>query len=173
MKIKIWMVMLLAAVLILPSAVSSVSAQDGKDKTQKQKKDDASKKKSQSFTLKAVKGTVERGGTDPNIKDDSTSNNANAEFVGPKEKTGATNTRGAAGVCKVVLDNQTNLKIKIFVDGSFRGVMAPYGDSVTYTGSGLTRVYARAEFDDGTFIYWGPKDYNCYDGQFIYFKMER
>lgn len=163
--------MLLAAVFMLPTAIQNVSAQD-KDKGKMDKKDDASKKKSQSFTLKSMKGAGERGGTDPNIKQDSSVNNANAEFVGPKDKAGSGNTRGSAGVCKVVLDNRTKLIVKIYVDGTYRGTMSPYGDSVTYTGSGLTRVYARADFDDGSYVYWGPTDYTCYDGQFINFRMD-
>jgi hypothetical protein len=171
MKMKMWMFIFLTVMLALPATVQNVNAQDSKDKGKMDKKDDASKKKSQSFTLKATKVEAERGGTDPNIKDDSMVNSASAEFVGPKEKVGSNNTRGAAGVCKVVLDNRTKLRIKIYVDGSFRGVMAPYGDSVTYTGAGPTRVYARAEFDDGTALYWGPSDYTCYDGQYINFVM--
>lgn len=167
MKMKIWMIVLLVAMIVLPATVQNVVAQDTK------KKDDASKKKKQSFVLKSTKVESGRGSTsDPNIKDDSMLNSASQEFAAPKEKGGNTNTRGAAGVCRVVLDNQTKLKIKIFVDGSFRGTMAPYGDSVTYTGAGPTRVYARADFDDGSFVYWGPSDYMCYAGQTINFRMD-
>ncbi len=172
MKMKIWTMALLAMMLVLPAAVQNASAQDG-GKTKMDKKDDASKKKKQTFTLKSTKIEGERGGTDANIKDDSMINTAGAEFAGPKEKAGSGGTRGGAGVCKVMLDNRTQLKIKIYVDGSFRGVIAPFGDSVTYTGAGATTVYARAEFDDGSAVYWGPSNYTCYDGQYINFIMEK
>lgn len=171
MKIKIGMLIFLTMMIALPFAVQSVTAQDSKDKTKMDKKDDASKKKKQSFVLKAVKVEGERG-EDQNVKDDSLLNNQNADFPAPKEKAGEANERGATGVCKVVLDNRTKWKIQIYVDGSFRGVMAPYGDSTAYTGAGPTRVYARAQFDDGSALNWGPSDYICYPGQYIHFRMD-
>lgn len=170
MKMKIWMIVLLTAVFVLPPAAQNAFAQDGKDKT---KKTDASKQKKQSFTLKATKVESGRGGEDPNIKDRSMANTENQDFVAPKEKGGTTTGRGAAGVCRVDFDNRTNLKVQLFVDGAFRGVLAPYGDASVYTGSGPTRVYARAEFTDGSYVYWGPSDYTCYSGQYIDFRMDR
>ena len=166
MKMKIRMLAFLAAMLIIPVAAQNAAAQKS------DKKADASKQKKQSFVLKANKMEAGRGGeADPNIKDESTVNSQNQDFPAPKEKSGGT-TRGAQGVCTVILDNQTKWRIQIYVDGTYRGTMAPFGDSTSYTGAGLTRVYARAVFDDGSSLSWGPQDYTCYSGQYINFRMD-
>lgn len=129
------------------------------------------KGKSQSFVLKPNK-TTERG-SDPNVKDESMVNSQNQEAAGPANKDAGGATRGAAGVCRVKVDNWTPWKIQIFVDGTFRGMVSPWGDGVTYTGAGPTRVYARAVFDDGSALNWGPKDYDCFSGQYIYFRLDK
>jgi hypothetical protein len=77
------------------------------------------------------------------------------------------------GVCRVDVDNWTPWKVQIYVDGTFRGLVSPWGDGVTYTGAGPTRVYARAEFTDGSALTWGPTDYDCYGGQHIYFRLDK
>lgn len=164
MKTKIWMLLLMAALVILPAAAGSVNAQ---------KKPDASKQKKQSFELKATKVEAGRGtAADPNIKDSTTANTQDQQFDAPPEKGGSAKGRGGQGLCRVNFDNRTGWRIQLYVDGMFRGVMAPFGDSVAFTGAGPTTVYARAEFTDGSALYWGPKNYTCYAGQYINFRMD-
>jgi len=136
------------------SSTSKPSAQKGKPKVTE---------------LKATKGDTSRGGEDPNIKQGKETNDPNASIDAPAKKGGAT-TRGG-GYCEVQFDNRTKWYIKVFVDGNYRGTLSPYGDAVVYALPGSTSVYARAEFDDGTYSYWGPSSYSCGPGQYIPFRM--
>jgi hypothetical protein len=137
------------------------------NKTQKEKG-----KSEKAIELKGTKGAATRGSeADPNIKSDKQTNDPNAEIEAPSQKGGAT-TRGG-GNCEVRLDNRTSLFIKVYVDGAYRGTLSPYGDGVVFVLPGETHVYARADFDDGTYYYWGPSAYACGAGQYIYFKMVR
>ncbi|HEY8226486.1 MAG TPA: hypothetical protein VIG25_14495 [Pyrinomonadaceae bacterium] len=120
--------------------------------------------------LKATRGEKSRGGeADPNIKESKETNDPNAMMDAPPTKGGAT-TRGG-GYCEVQFDNRTKFYIKLFVDGNYRGTLSPYGDAVVYALPGSTTVYARADFDDGSFSYWGPSSYSCGPGQYIPFRM--
>lgn len=128
-----------------------------------------SKSKQKVIELKATKSSTRGEGADPNIKNEKETNDPNSDMNAPEKKGGA-KTRGG-GYCEVRFDNRSRWFVKLYVDGTYRGTLSPYGDSVVYTGAGETSVYGRAQFDDGTFFYWGPKNYDCYSGQFIYFKM--
>jgi len=105
---------------------------------------------------------------DPHIISDTQLNDPSAKVDPPQSKGGAV-TRG--GTCEVRLDNWTNLIIKIYIDGRYRGTVGPYNEAVGYAYAGETEVYARADYTNGTYSYWGPKSYSCNDGQYIYFKM--
>jgi hypothetical protein len=61
-----------------------------------------------------------------------------------------------ANYSDIVIDNFTGYTIDIYVDGSFRGTIAPYDKKVTWAVPGNTRLYAKAVFNDGSYIYWGP-----------------
>lgn len=164
MKISLLTIACLVFALVLFSPVSSSSAHNSsqKDKGKAQK----------TIELKGTKKAATRGGeADPNIKEDKSTNDPNAQMDAPPSKGGAT-TRGG-GYCEVRLDNRTNWLIKIYVDGVYRGTLSPYGDGVVNVLAGGTSVYARADFDDGTYYYWGPQAYDCGPGQYIYFKMVR
>ena len=47
-------------------------------------------------------------------------------------------------------------RVDIYVDGTFRGTVSPMGDLLDVTLSGPTRLYAHADFDDGSALNWGP-----------------
>ena len=47
--------------------------------------------------------------------------------------------RGEA--CRVNFDNYTGLYIKIYVDGDYKGTLAPWDDGTVTVGSGYTRIY--------------------------------
>jgi|ERR1700686_3275498 len=118
--------------------------------------------------LKANKSTTRGEGADPNIKSGEEANDPNAATSAPENKGGA-KTRG--DLCEVRFDNRTPWIIKLYVDGNYKGALLPYGDAVAYAWPGGTRVYARADFTDGTYSYWGPQNYDCGPNQYIYFKM--
>jgi len=56
----------------------------------------------------------------------------------------------------VVIDNWTGYYIDIYVDNSYRGTVSPWDKKVTWAIPGATKLYAKAVFDDGTYLYWGP-----------------
>jgi hypothetical protein len=150
-----------ASVLVFAFLAASVALPHTQTKGQGQKS------KQKVVELKATKPTTR--GEDPNIKSDTETNDPNSDLAAPEQKGGA-KTRGG-GYCEVRFDNRTRWFVKLYVDGIYRGTLSPFGDSIAYTGAGATRVYARADFTDGNYLYWGPSDYSCYAGQFIYFKM--
>ena len=172
MKVSLLAVCCLVFAGLLISTAPSTSSQNANSSTTQ---GSSSSKKSSSqkqkvIELKATKAPATRGGeADPNIKDNKQTNDPSAKGEPPGKKGGAV-TRGGGG-CEVRLDNRTNWLIKIYVDGIYRGVLDRYGDGVVYVGAGETHVYARADFDDGTYAYWGPSTYDCGPGQYVYFKM--
>ena len=56
----------------------------------------------------------------------------------------------------IIVDNYTGYSIDIYVDGNYRGSVGPYDKRVTWAVPGNTRLYGKATFDDGTYLYWGP-----------------
>lgn len=119
--------------------------------------------------LKATKSTTRGEGADPNIKSDKQTNDPKSEMAAPEKKGGA-KTRGGI-LCEVRFDNRTKWFIKLYVDGTYRGTLSPYGDAVAYTLLGETGVYGRADFDDGSYLSWGPQNYDCGPNNYIDFKM--
>ena len=130
----------LAAAVCLPMLSSSVYAQKG-----------TKMKKETLAEVKAAKGGGEKG-ADPNIKTAERTND-------PSSSGGA---KGA--VCGVFWDNYTNLYIKVFVDGDYAGMVSPMGELQTYAAAGSTRIYARADYKDGSYDYWGPTVFQCNPG---------
>ena len=63
--------------------------------------------------------------------------------------------------CDVVVDNYTNLYVKIWIDGNYKGIVEPYGKRTVYAVPGKTKMYCRADFDDGSYSYWGPDYFDC------------
>ena len=63
-------------------------------------------------------------------------------------------TRGSS--CTVKVENHTGLYIDVYLDRVYRGTVGPWGDFYRYVGCGETRMYARADYTDGTYDTWGP-----------------
>jgi hypothetical protein len=115
--------------------------------------------KPEAFKSTAAAGAA--GASDPNIKKaDATNDPKAAPEKAPSHK--GSKTRGfGPGVCAVTVDNWTGWYVKVYVDGSFRGSVGPFDDGTVYVGSGATTVYARADFTDGSYKYWGSRVVNC------------
>lgn len=93
--------------------------------------------------------------SDQNIKK-ATATNRRGETVPAPVKKGGVRTRGAADLCLLHVDNRTGLYVALYTDGDYRGTISPYGDLEGYVGCGSTVFYARADYDDGSFDFWGP-----------------
>lgn len=63
--------------------------------------------------------------------------------------------------CDVVIDNYTNLYIKVWVDNNYKGIVGPYGKITVAAAPGKTVLYARADFTDGSYSYWNPPAFDC------------
>lgn len=159
-----WAVFMFSPVqAITPTATAQNKQDDNKKKNKKQKK--------QEVTLKSAKGTATgKGASDPNIKEDEMPNDPNAKRQPPISKGGGT-SKGASYDCEVRFDNRTDLNIKTYVNGRYRGTMGGYDDAYLYIYPGYITVYARADFSDGSYLYWGPQSYTCSENQYINFKM--
>ena len=96
---------------------------------------------------------------DENIQADVTLNERNAtrptDIIDPHAMTRGTET------CEVHFFNRTGYYINLYVDRRFRGTVAPGGNYLTYAIAGPTRVYARANFTDGSYMTWGPSMTGC------------
>lgn len=71
-----------------------------------------------------------------------------------------TSSRGdvyGADYSDVVIDNWTGYYIDIYVNGNYRGTISPYDKKVTWAIPGVNTLYAKAVFNDGSYLYWGPK----------------
>lgn len=139
----------LAATLLGPMSTDSTAAQT--------KKPGAAKGKVDKDHAQKGRGA---GGADANIKNDSDANDPGKQMPAPGAK-GGEKSKGA-GDCAVVIDNRSAWYIRIYVDGTYRGTIAPWGDSYCYTGAGDTLLYAVATFTDGSRYTWGPRAVGCY-----------
>lgn len=107
-------------------------------------------KEQQKQTSIELKSQTGRGEKDPNIKQGRPANDPNAPDK-PVQR----------GDCEVHVDNRTPWYIDIFVDGTYRGVIGPFGDGYTLAIPGPTTLYGRADFRDGSYKSWGPIDFRC------------
>lgn len=166
MKLKA--IFYLAAILIFAHLhAGNVSAQQNKSK-RTAKAGVAAKPKV--VELKAKRGAIARNEKDSNIKIDDAPNDANQKTRRPAAK-GGVRTRGG-GDCKIIFGNDTEFRVKLYVDETYRGTVGGYDDTYMYIAPKLrTIVYARADFTDGTFLVWGPEEYECGANQFVYFKL--
>jgi len=158
MKSKVLILSGLVALLVLAS-YGALSGRANASEPQKPKV----------IELKGTKSTTRGEGADPNIKSEKETNDPASPMAAPEKKGGA-KTRGGF-LCEVRFDNRTAWFIKLYVDGNFKGTIGPWGDAVAYAFPGETRVYGRANFDDGSYISWGPQDYECGPNHYIDFRM--
>ena len=103
------------------------------------------------------KGSEGRGSatSDDNIKTAAGANDKAKVIPAPPKKGGKV-TRGDYGSCPLYVDNRTGLWVNLYTDGAYRGQVSPYGNVIGYVGCGSTSFYARADYTDGSYRYWGP-----------------
>ena len=99
-------------------------------------------------------------GTNPTVGKlkEATNDKKKAELKDDKAKQGPVY---GSEYCDVVVDNYTNLYIKVWVDDEYKGVVGPYGKITVAALPGKTTLYARADFDDGSYYYWNPSAFDC------------
>jgi hypothetical protein len=105
---------------------------------------------------------------DSNIKSESDQNSTSAP-AGSATSPRAMRAHGKStqGSCEVRIHNLTYLKIKVFVNGEYLALVAPYGN-VTITGDAGTQleIYERADFVGGKeYKFWPTSTYACDAGQ--------
>ncbi len=137
------------AVALVGMAVSPVMAQ-GK----------MAKKAASTANMASDKAGKSKSGADANVKSTSAQNDSKKAAEPAIKKDGKTRGYGPY-TCVVHVDNRTGWIINAFIDGSFRGVVGGGGDLYVATGNGPTTFYARADFDNGTYIPWGPRSFTC------------
>lgn len=71
----------------------------------------------------------------------------------------------------VTFQNYTRWRIQCYVDGNFVGMVDAGRNLSVWAGSGWTRPYARALFDDGSFLSWDLGDRYYYPGEYYVFPM--
>lgn len=82
---------------------------------------------------------------------------------GKNSTSAAVEKRAGPYTCDVHIDNRTNWVIhRVYIDGRLWGGVGRYGDSLARDViTGPTRVYAEADFTDGTTRHWGPSMIPC------------
>jgi hypothetical protein len=82
----------------------------------------------------------------------------------PKNATVAADAKRAGPYsCDIHIDNRTQWRIhRVYIDGRNWGSVGQYGDSMAKdVAAGATRVYAEADFTDGSTKHWGPRVFQC------------
>lgn len=72
----------------------------------------------------------------------------------PTAKGGKKTRAKAEGVLHI--DNRTQWKIRIYVDGDYQGTVGPFGDMLRRADPESYKVEGVALFDDGSTLTWGP-----------------
>jgi hypothetical protein len=147
-SLSTYMKLLCALVLVLMFGASQAIAQD--------KKDD--KMAGQKPTKNAVKTQAQSsrgGGADTNIKTDRAPNDPSGQAAKPAGK-----GRG----CSVEVSNETGWYVDIYVNGVYTGTLGPWSNGWAYPPVAGSNLYGRANFTDGSWKYWGPREFGCGQG---------
>ena len=81
----------------------------------------------------------------------------------PNSETPQVETRRGPRSCDIHIDNRTNWHIhRVYIDGDYWGTVSRGGDSIARdVMTGRTKVYAEADFTNGTTRSWGPRWFEC------------
>jgi hypothetical protein len=104
-------------------------------------------------------GILSRGpvASDSNIKSASVDNvRALADTLSVPPSMGGVRTRGGRAWCSMRVSNSSPLNANVYIDGKYWGTTPAFGDVFGWMRCRDMQLYARANFDDGGFYYWGP-----------------
>jgi hypothetical protein len=103
--------------------------------------------------------------SDSNVKSSNMTNSMDQNIVPPASKGGPK----AKGVdCEIHVDNHTPYYIQFYVNGEAGGVIGPWGDLYPDITGGYAQLYARAVFNDGSIIRFGPRDLQCTGTDYVW-----
>ena len=162
-KLGVFTIMLAVLMIVALASPLSMVAQD--------KKAAGKDTKAAPEVVKAKAQSSRGAGEDPNIKTGSDKNDPKSNTPAPANKGGAASRGMGPGVCGVRADNYTRWIVKVYVDGSYRGAVGGFDDGTVYVGNGTTTFYARADFTDGSYKYWGPWVFNCPHGMTVTWQL--
>src|SRR5262245_56980474 len=95
---------------------------------------------------------------DENVTDDSEVNGDDAVAANPRPpEKGGGKPRGP--YCGVLVDNYTPYMARVYVDGTYRGTVSPWGGLTVTTLSGGARLYAKASFGGGKVLTWRSEEH--------------
>jgi hypothetical protein len=102
----------------------------------------------------------------PPVSDSAATGKAAGEETKPPEQNSEAapvETRSGPYSCDVYVNNNTRWVIhRVYIDGRHWGSVGRHGSLTVYNiGSGRTKIYAEADFNDGPTRYWGPRWFDC------------
>ena len=83
--------------------------------------------------------------------------NSNIKSQAPTTDNAEPQARGA-GTCKIFFTNYTGYYINLYVDGYYRGQLAPYSSGTVFVANGYTTIYGLSA---GGTIEWPTQAGNC------------
>jgi hypothetical protein len=115
-------------------------------------------------TSNGVKGG--QANADSHVKSNDMTNTADQNIVPPPNK-GGPKAKGGAW-CDIHIDNHTPYYVQFYMNGELGGVIGPWGDLYPDITAGMAQLYARAVFNNGDVLAFGPRDYHCSGGSFTW-----
>jgi len=107
--------------------------------------------------VKAWAQTGHGSGQDSNIHADSKANPPDAKTPPPPEKSATPGAR----TCSVEVNNYTTWFVDIYIDAGYAATVGPWGNGEVYPPATGSKFYARANFTDGSWKFWGPQPFTC------------
>lgn len=117
-----------------------------------------------SFQTNGVKAKA--SATDGNIKRDDVTNSMDQKLAPPQKKGGPASKAGYT--CDGHVDNRTPLYVRYYMNGDLEAIIGPYGDYYPAYTHGTAVLYAKAVFDDGSVLTFGPRSYTCVGSDFTW-----
>lgn len=109
---------------------------------------------------------VQAGAKDTNIKNDNPLNSQDQKIAPPAKKGGP--TAKAGWTCDGHIDNRTPYYVRYYMNGELEALIGPYGDYYPAYTHGNAVLYARAVFDDGSSLSFGPRTLACTGSDFTW-----
>ena len=103
---------------------------------------------------------------DGNVKHDNITNSPDQKLAPPQKKGGPASKAGYT--CDGHIDNRTGLYVRYYMNGELEAIIGPYGDYFPAYTHGSVVLYARAVFDDGSVLTFGPRNYSCVGSDFTW-----